>query len=328
MRTIFSLILVTVLSFFSISAQAWNATGHRTVAELAWRNLSKKERAQFTELLKHHPHYDLLLAANVPPGVDTNQWVFLTAAVWPDLIKKNRPGLPARSESITKYDIYPHAIGYPFVREADRDVVSTNNFYIAVPNAEMVLSNSFVVLKNRNASLHDRAVSLCWALHLTGDLHQPLHAATWVRRDKKEWDGLGGNYIVKDPTYSPPKRIHMHAFWDSLPGVNTSYETVAAVANRLEKAKSIHKEIKGQYLTNKTIPSWVNESYHLAVQYAYDEKRVTFAHIDDLKAKKVSEDEIPVLSLDYVKGAQEIVDRRLILAGKRLTDYLKDALKP
>ena len=119
----------------------------------------------------------------------------------------------------------------------------------------------------------------------------------------------------------------MHAFWDQLPGVNSSYETVANLADRLGKAKDVQKAVKKEYRTNKTIPSWVQESYHLAVHYAYDEKRVTFAHVDDLRSGKVSEADIPELKMEYVEGAQKIADRRLILAGQRLADHLKKALK-
>ncbi|MFN7140684.1 MAG: S1/P1 nuclease [Limisphaerales bacterium] len=149
-----------------------------------------------------------------------------------------------------------------------------------------------------------------------------------MRRDKKEWDGLGGNYIVLDPTTTPPNRINMHAFWDQLPGVNPSYQTVATLADKLENAKAVKKSVQNEYRNNKTIPSWVQESYHLAVQYAYDENRVTFAHVDDLKSGKVSEADIPKLRPEYIQGAHEIAERRLILAGQRLTDHLKKALQP
>lgn len=318
--------ILFILTLLALRVEAWNDVGHQAVAELAWRQLSKKERQAASDLLKHHPHYDTLLASRVPAGVATHEWVFLMAAVWPDMVKQSKPGRPPKDESITKYDVYPHAIGYPFVRPADSNFASLKDFYIATPNAEMALSNSIATLKNRKASAHDRAVSLCWTLHLMGDLHQPLHAATWVRKDKKEWDGLGGNYYVLDPHRNPPiKPIHLHAFWDELGGLDSpsSYATVSALADQLEVQKEIKSSIRKDYRAHKTIPAWVQESYRLAVNFAYAEDRVQFAHKEDLASGKVAESSIPVLTEEYINGARDIAYRRILLAGWRLTDELK-----
>ena len=294
------------------------------MAELAWRKLNKKDRQATSDLLKQHPHYASLLASRVPKGVDTNEWVFLTAAVWPDMIKPSKPGQPRKPSSITKYDLYPHAIGYPFVRPADSNAVSLKDFYIAKPNAEMVLSNSIAALRDRQASAPDRAVSLCWTMHLMGDLHQPLQAATWVRKDKKEWNGLGGNYIVLDPRAGPPpKRVNLHAFWDQLGGVDPSYKTGSSLADQLEIQDQIKSSIWKAYPDHKTIAAWVQESYRLAVDFAYAEDRVQFAHKDDLASGKFLAATIPVLQEEYINGARVIAYRRMLLTGWRLTDELK-----
>src|SRR5688572_25357309 len=112
-KTFCSLLALTLVP---LAVEAWNDAGHRVVAELAWRKLSRNERKAASDLLQQHPHYEVFLASNVPKEVDTNEWVFLTAAVWPDMVKPSRAGLPPKDVSITKYDLYPHAIGYPFVR--------------------------------------------------------------------------------------------------------------------------------------------------------------------------------------------------------------------
>lgn len=321
MRKAFCILMV--LTLFALQVKAWNDVGHRAVAELAWRKLSKKERQAASDLLKQHPHYGTLLASNVPKGVDTNEWVFLTAAVWPDMIKPSKSG-PPKADSIAKYDLYPHAIGYPFVRPADSNAVSLKDFYIAKPNAEMVLSNSIATLKDRKASAHDRAVSLCWAMHLMGDLHQPLHAATWVRKDKKEWDGLGGNYVVMDPHGEPlPKRINMHSYWDGLGGVDPSYQTVSSLLDQISNQDHIESFIRTDYRKHRTIASWVQESYRLAVDFAYAEDRVQFVHKDDPAYGNLPDSAIPVLKEEYINGARVIAHRRILLAGWRLTDELK-----
>jgi hypothetical protein len=164
--TLKTLCALFALSFLAFPAQAWNALAHRTVAELVWRQMGPAERQAASDLLRQHPHYKALLVADVPAGLDTNEWVFLNAAAWPDWVRPARAGQPPKPRSITRYDGYPHAIGWPFVLPSDTNRISLDNFFIARPNAEMVLSNSIATFRNRSASAQDRAVSLCWAMHL------------------------------------------------------------------------------------------------------------------------------------------------------------------
>jgi hypothetical protein len=69
------------LTLPAFSASGWNSLGHRTVAELAWRQMDRAERRGASDLLRQHPHYKELLIAEVPAGVNTNEWAFLTDAL-------------------------------------------------------------------------------------------------------------------------------------------------------------------------------------------------------------------------------------------------------
>ncbi len=318
-KVLFATLIAMMVS--PLSASAWNSVGHRTVAELAWRKLDKNERRAVSDLLKQHPHYKQLLAANVPEGVDTDEWVFLTAAVWPDLVRPAKPGQPHKPDSITKYDLYPHAVGYPFLKHGETNRALLENFFIAQPDAEMVLSNSIATLKNRKASAHDRAVSLCWALHLFGDLHQPLHAANIVTKERPRGDRLGGNHIAIDPRSG--KQINFHSLWDQLPGVNPSYKTVASLADELRADANLKPSAMPEY-RKKTIAAWVQESFRDAVNVAYS-KDVQYVHADDLESGKIAASEVPALKAEYIDDAQKIARRRLVLAGERLKDELKRA---
>ncbi len=305
----------------ALPAGAWNSLGHRTVAELAWRQLDPAERQAASDLLRHHPHYQELLIAEVPAGVNTNEWAFLTAAVWLDLVRPAKAGQPHKPLSITKYDVYPHAIGHPFVRPADTSRVSLDQFFIAKPNAEMVLSNSLVTLRNPKASSHDRAVSLCAALHLFGDLHQPLHTANLVTKDKPKGNGLGGSFLVLDQAGEP---TNLHTFWDYSPGFDLSYEAVTALANELTAAPELKPDRLLEYHQHRTIPAWVQETFQVAVNFGYAEDRVQYAPAADVKSGKVPSSAIPALKPDYIRDTQIMTHRRLALAGRRLTDALKE----
>ena len=308
--------IVFAMVFLAFSANAWNSVGHRLIAEMVWQKMIPSARRKASDLLSSHPHYKELLTAHGPPCVDEGEWAFLTAAVWPDMV---RPSWEGKTELIAKYDMYPHAIGYPFMLAEETNHALVENFFIAKPDAEMVLSNAFVTLRNRNASPHDRAVSLCWALHLCGDLHQPLHAASLVTKEHPRGDGLGGSHIVLDGRGQP---VAMHMFWDSLPGLDETYPSLKEIARKLAGNKTLRRMTQRELEQHKTISSWVQESYRMATDFAYQGGRLRFAHQADLNSGKVERGQIPQLSPQYVSQAHEAAERRLILAAQRLSNEL------
>ena len=320
-RRSFQILFVVVVAVIALAqpAKAWNNVGHRTIAEMVWRKLDNDERRAVSDLLKQHPHYKEILTADVPHGVSKDEWAFLMAALWPDMVRPAKHGERPKPKSITKYDLYPHAIGYPFMLSHDTNRVSMENFFIAKPDAEMVLSNSFLTLKDVKASAQDRAVSLAWALHLCGDLHQPLHAANLVTKAHPGGDSLGGHHMVQ----AEGKLISLHSFWDQLPGINPSYKTAAALADQLMSSPELKPEKLKELSDDKTIASWVQESFHLAVDFAYNEDRVSFVHEDYINAGKVPIQVVPALGPDFIKEARDIAHRRLVLAAERLTRELK-----
>ena len=81
--TAFLLLLVT-------PAHAWNALGHRVIADIAWRRLDPQAQQEIAATLRRHPHFDEDFAKQMPADVDENRWIFQQAAVWPDLIRGNR----------------------------------------------------------------------------------------------------------------------------------------------------------------------------------------------------------------------------------------------
>jgi hypothetical protein len=303
-----------------LPATAWNSLGHRSVAALAWRQMDAAERQGAKELLKHHPHYDVLLTANVPAGVDKEEWAFLTAAIWPDMVRPAKAGEPPKPRSITRYNTVPHGIYLPFVRPADAARVPLADFIVPTPNAATGLSNSIVTLKNPAASPHDRAVSLGWVLHLMGDLHQPLHAATLVTPEKPRGTGLGGAYTVRGENGKP---INLHTYWDRLPGPGGSYADVMALAESLANAPELAPSRLREYRLNKTAADWARESHDHAVQFAYAENRVKFVDTAAVESDRIPRSAIPALQPDYIREAQEVMRRRLALAGQRLADVLK-----
>src|SRR5690349_7691897 len=103
------LVLFIIVSLVAATpAKGWNSVGHRLIAEIVWQHMNAAERRAASELLKQHPHYRELLTAHVPQGADDGEWAFLTAAVWPDMV---RPSWEGKTENIARYDVFPHTVG-------------------------------------------------------------------------------------------------------------------------------------------------------------------------------------------------------------------------
>ncbi len=311
---------VIALTFATFSVNAWNSLGHRAVAELAWRHMDAAERQAATDLLKQHPHYKNILTADVPAGVDTNEWAFLTAAVWPDLVRPAKNGQPPKPKSVTKYNVYPHGIELPFLLPGEKDRSLLKNYSLAKTNGQTALMDCIATLKNRKASAHDRAVSLCVVLHLYADLHQPLHASALVTKEKPGGFGGGGGLLVRNPQ---GERVGLHAFWDQLPGSDLSYRGIMALADELAADPALQPKALKEYRKNKRVPAWVRESWQVAAEFAYDPNRIQYVEAPAAKARNLPDSAIPEVSAQYAKESREIARKRLALAALRLTDALK-----
>jgi hypothetical protein len=297
-------------------ARGWNSAGHRLIAEIVWQHMNAGERRAASKLLKQHPHYKELLTAHVPQEADEGEWAFLTAAVWPDMV---RPSWEGKTENIARYDVFPHAVGYPFMRPDETNYALIENFLIAKPDAEMVLSNAFVTLRNKGAIPHDRAVSLCWALHLCGDLHQPLHAADLVTKEHPHGENIGTHHIVLDDQGHP---VAMHMFWDILPGLDESYPALAKMARAIADDRKLARATRRELEEDRTIASWVQESFRVAVGFAYEGGRLQFVRDADVNAGTVKLEQIPKLSRRYIAAAHEVARERIFLAAQRLLTEL------
>src|SRR5580704_15064072 len=102
------------LLLLTLPLEAWNATGHRIVAAIAYDRLNPRAKARVDELLKRHP--DL---ANLP-----SRDAFLTAAVWPDAIKGD-PRFYDDTQPIPK--VTPRLPGFPSMAR------HTNWHYVDLP---------------------------------------------------------------------------------------------------------------------------------------------------------------------------------------------------
>ncbi|WP_428305455.1 S1/P1 nuclease [Lacipirellula sp.] len=102
-------------------ACAWNALGHKVIADIAWQQLDDDQRHDIVAILRRHPRFDNDFARQLPADVDENRWIFQQAAVWPDLARGFRP------EDRQVYD-HPkwHYVNFPLSVGEARPLIGVN----------------------------------------------------------------------------------------------------------------------------------------------------------------------------------------------------------
>ena len=83
---------------------AWNYTGHRVIASIAYRQLDDQTRRKIAEVLKKHPAYADLWANRPTNGPDEILNLLWNASIFPDDARSEpwrRTGGPSHITSIT-----------------------------------------------------------------------------------------------------------------------------------------------------------------------------------------------------------------------------------
>jgi len=330
-----SLTLLTLWSAAAPRASAWHNAGHMTIARIAYLELSEAQKIHIARILKAHPHYARFLAAECPAGVAENEWAFMRAAVWPDWVRPDWPRFMkenprADGEEVSrKYNRGPwHYINLPFVLPEDPPVTAPKDLpppdYDAQGEPGHVLTalkKSMTLLRAADMSDECKAIYLCWLLHLAGDLHQPLHASTFVSSQFPYGD-LGGNLFLVAAQKGGPA-VNLHFYWDAqLFSPASSYKDIEAKSEELRRALEFQRD-KLPELKAVTFKDWADESFALARKVAYRDGRLPGrrakdkAELKDIKA--------PLLPDDYAATAAQVAARRMVLAGYRIADQLNFA---
>lgn len=242
MRLLVRLLLMATLWVWLVSALAWDATGHRVIATIAYDRLTANTRQQVDaltrKLFKNKSGYQR----------------FLRAAVWPD----NRQD--AQMSAWTSW----HFIRYP------SSVDNTATRLYAQQNLVTGLQRSIMLVANPHADLHQRALMLSLFVHLVGDAHQPLHCINRFSHSHP-WGDFGANLF---PIQTENAR-DLHQYWDL--GLGTfdtpslshhAYSVyVSHLANQFIQQFPVSQF--GSRLYDLRAEDWTRESYLLAIQYAY-----------------------------------------------------------
>jgi hypothetical protein len=262
---------MAAVSLLSTSAHAWNDTGHKVVARIAWEYMTPQARAKVIALLKAAPpDADLanLLATNARPLAVREQEFFLRASVWADMMRDGK--FPARREKYHKSSW--HYIN--FFWEQSAPGTAPKDRADMKPEPENIVEHlqyfqSFLVDTTQEQS--QRAIGLAWVLHLVGDIHQPLHTSARVTATEPQGD-RGGNLFVLDTTSTVR---NLHSYWDgiltlSFPKNQTESAETHHIARIAQLILTRHPLAKMQpRLKPGEFEAWAQEGYETAKSVVY-----------------------------------------------------------
>ena len=298
------LLLLVILGFaWTAPALAWGDAGHRTVCEIAWRNLTPAAQTEVRRLLGAHPVIPVRAPRNRELG-----W----ACTYPDNVVSGGP----QRRSAEHFVNYPRSL----MAVTSADGASCGGAPICVISAILA---DYGGLRNPALPDEDRAEALIYLGHWLGDIHQPLHSS--YRDDQ------GGNEINSRGLCTRA----LHSTWDTCMLVQRVYADVSAPSiadvQTVAAAWSNGVTDSERAFWLSSMPwQWSAESYAVTIAPAtdyctmiggacqYSAARMTFG----------SARETVTVDKDYIDRAIPIVQRRITQAGIRLAHILNLALDP
>jgi hypothetical protein len=294
-------VIVTVVTALLVVARpsvshAWNYTGHKVVASIAYRQLDEPTRRRIAEVLRKHPAYADLWANRPTNGPDEMLNLFWNASVFPD---------DARRDPFTKYNIpQAHYVNYRILADQGNKVEPP----LEGENVLNTYRAHVRQVQDRRTPVEETSLHLSWIFHQEGDIHQPLHAVARFSKALPEGDRGGNGVTFPNPRGRGERGNNLHAYWDDLLGTDESPAAVGQLTDRLmaEYPRGVFVE----ELTRKDIGEWAEESVGVCLKTVYNNLDPAITNFADQ----------PV---GYEADAEKVARRRAALAGYRLADELK-----
>jgi hypothetical protein len=340
-------LLVGLLVLPATPATAWNELGHMVVAKLAWERLDARQKEATYATLQHLPYFEKFMSERArPAGYSAAEWAFLNASTWPDWLRDFTKTGTRPDADISQYHIGPRHYINLVTTPAD---LADPNAKAAPPDAKTASEESIVTgirgcmkqLGDKATAPRERALALAWLLHLTGDIHQPLHCGSLYSPDYPAPQGdLGGNVRwIRTP--DGPKNFH--AYWDDLPGPTEGYGRVPfpkGAADRIgDRIREQYGLLRGapyeraayaEQLKHADALDWALEGNALARRSAYTYKGESLPGYPipnyyqlPAEEKRTEAAKAPALPAGYAEAALAVARRQMALAGYRLADQIQ-----
>jgi hypothetical protein len=298
-------ILITLV--FTFSTRAWDDTGHKISAYIAWQQMTPAVREQVIKILLAAPEDAQLSTFYLPYRSQSDETkkreFFMTAATWPDIIRDRL--------FETRYKKYHHSNWHYSdtfwtVKDGKVELLSMGD---ESGKAIDMIAEFNKVERDPQASPAQKALGIAWLEHLIGDIHQPLHASARVTDLEPKGDQGANLFLLTPKGTARADQLDLHWFWDSIIGRNLPNSKDKCDTDYIDPiAKDIMK--KYPYAKEQTrlnagnFAEWKKESFEIASTQIFPA---------DLKRNQMPSDK-------YKKNALRIAEERLALAGYRMGD--------
>jgi hypothetical protein len=320
--------LCNVLSAVTV---AWDHPGHMTSAAIAFADIEKARPDLIEKLgllfLAHPDPAPFWVAAGEARGTERTRRMFLECARWAD------------DSKFTNNDrLTWHTARWPIVAtDAPQKAkeAAANLKGRPIGQAIEAANLNFGMLANHESTPTERALSLCWVLHIVGDIHQPWHVADLYSAEFPTGNAAASLSYVDDPLTDTT--IPLHLLWDSNVLRIPSLVVVdrAAREYRDRNPRASYPELKLHPVDGPDFfRDWASESHQVAVDWA--------ANIQTVRDEESDQDadtlvrnmvnfilngvspvkEAPEVPAEYWENLQGTAERRITLAGYRIADLV------
>lgn len=300
------LLIITAFIFTSF-AFAWDDTGHKLTAYIAWERMTPQARERAFKILMNAPEdSDLSVFYLQDSRSETVKKLelFEIAATWADIVRD-------RNFKV-RYEKY-HKGNWHY---ADTFWTTENGQIKTLPNPAgeeggqaIVRLKEYDKVLRSSASDAEKSIALAWFLHLAGDIHQPLHASARITAEEPKGDQGGNLFLLAAATEPRETRLNLHWFWDSIIGRVIERRDmsddiyISSIAHQLTQLYPA-EEMQNQFAAG--YDQWQQESVKLA-----QEKVFTSALKRGAAPSSV-----------YKRESFNLAEQRLALAGYRMGEIL------
>jgi len=320
-KSILNFLFLTAAFFaFAANTFAWDDSGHKLVAYIAWQQMTPEARERAVQILLNAPEDSQLNAlyptppdqdfTTYPPGARSKaakqRDYFMIVAYWADIVRDRK-----YSERFKYHHGQWHYLD-TYWREVNGKIETLPDMENDKENVVERLFAFDKVLRS-DAKDAEKAIALAWILHLAGDVHQPLHASGRVTEQEPKGDAGGNTFLLSPP--DAKQKENLHWFWDSIvvrtvPRKNdaSDAEYLLPIGDAMMKKYPLSK-MQSRLEIGK-FDDWQKESFQIAS--------------DKLYPKTLIRNQMP--SEAYNKMAFGIAEEQIALAGYRLGTWLNQVL--
>ena len=264
------------------SVLAWHDTGHMVVSQIAYDRLNPRAKERVDALTK-----TIRFCGRTYDGV--------TISVWMDDIKSDSTHDDLDQWHYVNPPLFDGIAPDPSIKLTDNNVITRTKWVIEM-------------LKKGTGTDKKDAELLGYMVHLVGDIHQPLHAATRHSAGNRDGD-LGGNKFK----LNQPEATNLHSYWDAAGGLFYFWSPPRPMEDYTRRRFDAYvRAVVAAHPANNLASEWrvldpekwAQESFDLARTAAYD----------------LPENSVPTNA--YAERTRDVSRRRIALAGYRLAQLL------